>query len=252
MRLIPASQRKPYIKAIIYGPSGAGKTTLAVSGHDTPGMGPVLLLDAEDGSVSAAHTTAIVTDKIDSKGSVEEILKGFQHKQPEFDKFNTIAIDTGTRLQMILLDECIRKTIKRRSQSRDVDEVYQKDWGDSGKVMLRLIWGFLSLDKHVILLAHSRDLSPRVPEGQPPKPPTDTVPDFTPALCRSLRGAFIHVWYLKEHEGSRYLMTSPPKEHTIIRVKTRGHRFAELLGPIIKNPSLADIYAKLKQSVGQD
>ena len=252
MRLIAASERKPYIKAIIYGPSGAGKTTLAVSGHDTPGLGPVLVVDIEEGTISAAHTSAIVTDKIETKEHIDEVLLGFKHKRPEYQKFNTIVIDTGTRLQMVILDHCIRKTIKKRSQTRDIDDVHLKDWGDCGKVMRRIIGEFLALDKHVIILAHSRDIYPNVPEGAPPKPPTDTVPDFTPALSKTLRGYADYVWYLKEHEGDRYLMTSPPKDHTIIRVKTRGHKFAGLLGGVIKNPSLAEIYGKLKQSVGQD
>lgn len=252
MLLRRASDLKPYIKAIVYGAPNAGKTSFAVTGHDTPGLGPVLLVDVEEGSISASHTTATITPKIDTKAGIMEVLHGLHHKKDEFQHFQTVVIDTGTRLQTVILDHVIRATIKRKSQSRDVDEVYIKDYGDCGKVMMRIVAGFFALEMHVILLAHSRDISPRVPDGATPKPPTATVPDFTPALGRTLMGYADNIWYIAEHEGKRYLMTQPPDKPTIIRTKTRGHVFAKLLGSTIEAPNLPDIYDKLKLSTKKE
>ena len=247
MQMMNASDLKPYIKALVFGPSGAGKTTFGVTGHDTPGLCPVLLVRAEEGANSASHTTAKISKSIETREDIEAVANGLHHRTAGYEKFKTVVIDTGTRLQETILDGVVQKRIDKRGTG-DIDDVHKRDWGDCGKAMKRIIRSFLSLDMHVIVLAHDRELYPQVPEGKPLPPATDIVPAFTPSLVRTLRGYFNHVWYIKEHEGNRYLLTSPNDKSGIIRVKTHGHKFAELMGSIVKDPNLPDIYKKFQQS----
>lgn len=253
----PVREIRPFIKALVFGPPGSGKTTFAASGHASPGLSPTLFIPTEEGVLSASHTTADMTARVETKQELDSLLHKLVHNLDGLDKYKTVVLDTGTRMQQIVLEDCIQKTIKEKSQARDVDTVYIKDWGDCGKAMRRLVSGFLTLNKNVIITAHSRELRPKSPEGAPERPATDIVPDFIPSLSKTLRGYFNFVWYMTAHMGDWYLMTYPkvPKEGeepSIIRTKTHGQRFAKMLGPVIKNPGLPDIYNKLQEAMEQD
>ena len=101
---------------------------------------------------------------------------------------------------------------------------------------------------HVIYIAHRKDKM---------RPGTNVLdeskPNMTDKLCTSVMGYMDFVWYLYvaeeqlvDKDGNayaethRYLLTQPAGGFA---AKTRGSSFARHIGPVIKDPNMAEIMA---------
>jgi hypothetical protein len=89
-RITPIKQSHRYIKALIYGPFGTGKTSLAASAVDVPGMDDVIFVNAESGTMSVQEAEHIVNrEYID---------------QVQCNDFKTVAL-----VQEFLTNHCIAR-----------------------------------------------------------------------------------------------------------------------------------------------
>lgn len=137
-----------YIKALICGNPGAGKTLIA-STFPNP-----LYASAEGGLMSIAdrnipyvkvessHDLLAVKHAVDQVPSVREELLGFP--------VDTIVIDTIDEMQRILIRERLEETKK--------DSMTLPDWGWLGEQMQAIIRGFRNMDLNVVFTCHMKEV----------------------------------------------------------------------------------------------
>ena len=77
-RIETVTRRERYLKALIYGTYGVGKTTLAVSATEVPSMNNVIMVNAESGDLAVdevENLDAITVQDFRTLGQIHEFLK---------------------------------------------------------------------------------------------------------------------------------------------------------------------------------
>lgn len=159
-----------YVKALIYGQSGTGKTVFAGS------FPKPCIIDCENGwkSIKAVHgytpPVVPVKTKNDLVVAYNELVKG-EHG------FQTVIIDSLTDLNQYIVNDVLKRNPTRRRDSPDVPAML--DWSESGRIMERMIYLFRDLPMHVVFIAAERDFS---------KNDSDTriLPSVSPGLAEKL------------------------------------------------------------------
>ena len=151
--------RKP-LKVVLYGPSGAGKTTYAATFPD-----PVFL-DLEGGLRSTTEVKPVLRfpsnpeEEITSVGQVGEFYGICKRYDPKKAPFKTIVIDSLNEVQVLVT----KKVLSTYPQSRQMeDQLTYQDYGKIGRDVLKIISLFLKLPYHIVFTAVE---TPREYEGQ--------------------------------------------------------------------------------------
>jgi hypothetical protein len=158
-----------YVKTLVYGASGTGKTVFAGS-FPNP-----CIVDCENGwkSIKAVHgyTPAIVPvkSKADIVAAYTELAKG-EHG------FHTVVVDSLTDLQQYIVNDVMDRNPTRRRDSKDVPA--QMDWMEAGRIMEKMIYLLRDLPMHVVFIAGERTFG----EGAD----TRTLPNVSPTLAEKL------------------------------------------------------------------
>jgi hypothetical protein len=143
-------QKAAYIKALFYGDSGSGKTTLIGSAT------PPLVLDIESMSDFNAPYTWILQGQptnVSAQDSLEQALANYLKKY-NFEKFNSIAIDSITQVQRIS-----RNTVLKDSNRLPGDmakATTQQNWGQILSVLMNMADLYYKLPMHVFGTALAR------------------------------------------------------------------------------------------------
>lgn len=177
-----------YIKAIIYGPPGSGKTYFLGSANQHKMTKDIIIADVDEGTLTleglnvdyqeirewsdiqgfyeflVRYTTwrdkyLLATDEVEKKKAAAQIgsLFGVKTKE-EFEDFEvpiyfTVAIDTVTELQKKNMKSVMQKALQERpDQNPDVPSV--REWGISGNQIRDIIKRYKSLDMHVFFMLH--------------------------------------------------------------------------------------------------
>lgn len=238
MEILPVSEIDLYMKLLVYGPTGVGKTTLAGT-LDPPGT---LFVNIEGGMLSVADTAAQATKQLRNVGEVEEVMNALAQKSDEFAWVTTVVVDSATELQTLSLEGLVGAA-KKKDRSRNIDVVNLQDYGHSTTQLKRVLRGFRDMERHVIFTALSKDVIKR---GSDPPRLEAVVPTLTSKLSASLMGYMDFVWYMDVAvDGSRGVIT---KDTFPYKAKTRGHRFSKAIGPYVTDPNLATLYATLQET----
>lgn len=152
--------RRDKLNILIYGESGAGKTVLAGSADAVPEMRPVLLLDAEGGTLSLDHTYPDVeVVRITSWTDLQEIydvLWSGRHK------YQTVILDSITEMQKFGMDHVLKSPQMARLNLMPDSIPGLKEWGINTEQVRRLIRGFRDLEMNTIFTALVKeDKNPR-------------------------------------------------------------------------------------------
>lgn len=162
-----------FVRMLVYGPSGAGKTTFAGTADKA------LLVDVEQG------TTALATSKssvdVWSLKNFDEIWTVHDYLRNEEHKYETVVIDTLTELVGKCLESALEE-IEAREPSRLQDSPTIQDYGRMTFKAKRVLRHFRDLDMNLILICLSREA-----EGQ-----SVLVPDLS-ASVRNLALAYMDV-----------------------------------------------------------
>lgn len=194
-------------KALIYGPSGHGKTRLLGTANDDERTSPMLLIDYE-GGVSSLVGRDIDIVRITSWAEYDEVrkfLEGGKHS------YKSVGIDSISEAH---LNALLGRLDER--QRKDPNALEQNDYGIALVMMRRLLRSFRDLPLHVFCTSLAKeDMDAR--EGLVKKPA------MSGAMADEVLGIFESVSYLalgedEEKNVVRVLVMNPvPK----IRAKTR-------------------------------
>lgn len=240
----PVSQTDKFLKVLVYGDAGVGKTSLAATATQNKAMEKTLIVNVEGGMLSITGSGAMATEQIKSIKDVEDIMWALSSKQEGFEHYNTCVIDSGTELQTLDLEE-IAEAARKKNSSREVDTVYLEDYGKSTTRLKRIFRHFRDLPMNVIVTALVKREMP--PMQSQKRDPIRVLPQFTAKLGDSLMGYVDAVWYMYEDDGVRHLLTQPEGPYM---AKTRGHNFSAAIGKDVENPNLSELYDILQKTEG--
>jgi hypothetical protein len=209
----PVSELQPYLKMLLYGKPGAGKTRFAAEASFVPAMSPVLVMtpDASEADTLKAQAPdaihAMINKFQDFWDIYGEAAKGI--KDPNRIPFKTIIIDTGTEAQKLSMNNIMTDLVKKGRPgggevNPDVPSV--REWGQSISEMRRVLRSFRDLPVNFIVNCH--ETSSRDNRGV-----SWYVPDLPGKLANQVAGMFSSVCYLyvsatTEREGNKNIIVS--------------------------------------------
>ena len=123
-----------YIKALIYGPSGAGKTTFAATAPKP------IFASSEKGLMSIRHLSPQFAE-INSLQDLKDLYSFLKNEKHEFE---TVVIDSITEINDI---------IKTEIETRNKRNMQLQDWGILQKEIKDILRKFRDLPMHIIFLA---------------------------------------------------------------------------------------------------
>lgn len=249
MKITKVGKQKPYLKMLIYGKPGAGKTLFAAGAADHPELKDVLFINIEGGllTINDKDVDAAEIGKNEAGENtnrtleeLESILWNILAKQKGFEKYKTIVIDSVTELQARSLEDVVAESVKKKPD-RKVDEMTQNDYGKDSVRMRTLFRKLRDAPINLIVTALAKSVVDN-PKAENAKV-IEISPSLTAAVRESLMGYLDFVWYLySDDKGVRRLLT---QEQGLFRAKTRHPGFAAVIGPKVENPNLAEMYTQL-------
>lgn len=247
MKLSHIAEQPHFIKALVYGYFGAGKTFFAGTASDHEEMQPVLLARAEDGALTIRGKDAMVTPRIDTMAKFDEVFNNLANKRKGWE-FNTVILDSGTAL----LQTCLEEVVERNASgdpSKSTDRISIRDFGDANFMMRKRIRQLFMLPMHVIVTALVREeYNTSDPETRLKRGPVMCSPDFTPKLRDQVMAFADFVWHIHaKSDGTRVLITQPVKRGTTLWLaKSRGEEFSRHLPVEVENPRLPQLLEMMK------
>ena len=121
-------------KLLVYGESGAGKTTLCKT---TPGK--TLVVSMESGLLSIKDAPDLDAIEVKEASEIEEIASLLENKTLNYE---TVCLDSGTEMAEILLSQ-------EKAKSKDPRRAY----GEVIEVMIKTMRRFRDLPMHVVFIA---------------------------------------------------------------------------------------------------
>lgn len=209
------------IKALVYGDSGMGKTTLL----GTLPESETLIVSAESGLLCLDDKDIAVVE-INHWNDLKSVYANLK-KNDGWAKFNYVCLDSLTELSDKLVS-----MLERSSEYKD-PKMALKMWGEFSKRMTATIKAFRDLDKSVVFTALPEDV---LDNGTVIKKPYIKGS----AVQRMLASYFDEVFFLTKDEATeeRLLQTQPS---TNITAKDRSGKLSSY-----ENPNLTEIINKIK------
>lgn len=148
----PDAQR--FVKTLIFGPPGQGKTHLLGTAQEDARTSPMLLLDFEGGHETLAGLDIDVIEirEWDDYNEAYEFLANDDHK------YQSIGIDSVSETHIWALLEILRKEGEGR---RDPELLEQRDYGKASVQLRRLLREFRDLPMHVFYTATAKEIDER-------------------------------------------------------------------------------------------
>lgn len=154
----------------IYGPPGAGKTTLAAQAADSEFGGKVCIIDCEGGARAVGDRHDIDVIPVQDSDTTHENGMGFQIVENILDDlvarklpYGTVIVDNMSELNAMCVSHVIR-TVPRNVDRRDLPD--QKTWNTTTSAMLLLVRRFRDFAQasgtNVIFVAWDRAQDDRV------------------------------------------------------------------------------------------
>ncbi len=260
-RVESAQRRERFLKALIYGNYGVGKTTLACSALDVEDMRDVLIISAESGDLSVSHMEdldVITVQDFRTLGQIHEFLKQHCRARDEDDTDRLVQLqaavtgvdadeieaDEVKRYRTVILDSlseleayCFNQLLGITDTTRLDEETQSAEWSEYKKnhtMILRVVRAFRDLPMHVIFTAAEQF-------NQDETKKYKYSPDLTGKLSKKVQGFMDMVGYYVAgkagEETLRRLYVSPSGTGKY----DAKHRYQAFKGDHFDNPTIAKI-----------
>ena len=143
------NERPKFVKALVYGDSGVGKTVFASSAPR-----PILWFDTEGGTNSIADGEGIDIVRADTLDVYREGLLYLQSS--EGAKYKTVVIDSFTETQAAVMKQ-IMLFVASKDASRDEFAPQLQDYQRMTGMMREIVRGFRDVEANVIITALARE-----------------------------------------------------------------------------------------------
>ena len=228
------SLQEPSPNILIYGESGAGKTTLAGSADAVPEMRKVLILDIEGGTLS-------LKDRYPDVDSVR--IKTWFDLQQVYDElfagghgYRTIVLDSLTEAQKMSMDTVMRKLVEQHEE-RDADVPGIREWNINIEQTRKFVRALRDLPLTTIFTALAKQ------DKNQKTGVTKTKPSLSGKVADEVAGFLDIVAYLytKEVDGEqrRMLLCGATQDHI---AKDRTGKLEQ----VIQDPTMATIWNAIK------
>jgi AAA domain-containing protein len=210
----PVRDRPHYVKLMIYGKPGSGKTALASQAAKVPEMAPVLYLapDAAEFDTLRAWAPEAIAMSVTTWKQFEDVWTECQrvaYTDPAQLPFRTVVVDTGTEAQKLSMRDImlgLAKTGRPGGGEVNIDVPSVREWGQSISQMRRMIRAFRDAPINFIFVCH--ETQERNNAGI-----TWTYPDLPGKLSNQTAGMFSNVMYMyvkqdTEADGKNKIVTS--------------------------------------------
>ena len=145
LKIQPISETTNYLKMLVYGPSGIGKTYLLGTACDVPELMPMLVADVE-GGLATIRDREVDVVRIQTWTDILDV-GNYMVKNP--DVYKTLAVDSVS----MLFDLCMAAVLGARTN----DMPQQRDWGKAAQAFLGFIVNLTKLPCHVLATSLERD-----------------------------------------------------------------------------------------------
>jgi len=241
LNITKPESRRDQVNILVYGESGAGKTILAGSADEVPEMRPVLLIDAEGGTLSLdKHYPNVDVVRITSFQELQDLYDELHSGRT---KYRTVILDSLSELQKLGMDHIMHVTSAGLMNLMPDGIPGLKEWGINTEQIRRLVRAFRDLDMHTIITA-------LIKEDKNQRTGVVTMrPKLSGQLAAEIPGFLDIVAYMyvknvqvgDEIEAKRLLLTSSTDMQV---AKDRTGR----LPLIVEDPTMASIYGVLTQN----
>lgn len=241
-KLYTVQKTKPFIKALIYGKPGVGKTLFASTAMDHADLKDVLFINVEGGLLTIADRQPLAvnigrnedgTPNGTIVADLEKVIWALVAKKNGYENIKTVVLDSASELQTINLEDVVLSDGKH-----DIDERKIQDYGKDSARLKRVFRMLKDLKLNVIFTAIVRTTIEK--EGTKI---LEVAPNLTDKVKEALMGYVDFTWYMyKDDAGVRYMLT---EEKGPIRAKTRNKKFYEAIGNKVTNPHLPTLYNTL-------
>jgi hypothetical protein len=264
----PHRREEAYLKALLYGLQGSGKTTFGASAEE---IGDVAFTNVESGMLSVQPSDRILRfdlneyipdpdhpwhnrNRLDRMEDIIWMLAGRNyHVNPWLEPVKTLVLDSGTEFLNLGTEDVVAAAMVGNKKRTDQYDVWVEDHGKVTKRLTSIFRKMREIPYNVVVTALVRTETTR-PKGDESPIVLGYKPDFTPKVGNTIMGFFDHVWYsyktvLNEATGEAMVsfLTQPVG---LYFAKTRGTQFPIQLGLRVDNPSFANIYDLLQDTEG--
>lgn len=170
---------------MLYGPSGTGKTTLAMLlAQKLKGDGKILYLDSSDGWVSLRNIPALMKDTsrfgIESSAELPALANALLGRQKGYEDFSVVVIDEISSIANEVLEAVVREATGTPAD-QELPEIEGRHYLPMTRIMSSIVGQFHKVPNlHVILVAHDR-------EKVDHRKVTVITPSFSPLLLKELQ-----------------------------------------------------------------
>ncbi len=212
-RIETVQRRERFLKLLIYGNYGVGKTTLACSALEVESMSNVLMINAEAGDLSVDNMDnldAITVTDFRALGRINEFLKQHCKARDEgnIDRLRTMEatlreceedeIETPRQYRTVILDSlteleayCFNQLLGITDTTRLDEETQSAEWGEykqNNTMILRVVRAFRDLPMHVIFTCAEKYTQDETKKFK-------YTPDMTGKLSKKIQGFMDMVGY---------------------------------------------------------
>ena len=227
-----SSSWSKWMRILIFGEMGVGKTTLACQAPR------FLLCNIDRGEKSLYRDPALIQGgrpmNFRSFKQMEDLARYSQPGLGYFDAFQTYVIDKLTDLSFIGLSEVTEREAAANGM-RNPFKAETDDRTENNERIRRLTRSLTTLDKHLVVIASAKTIKSALTKMEV------TMPDFSERLVGNLAGMFDVVGYMwREEDGAggvaRMLRTQP------ISGIIAKSRLSPALPDLMINPTWPQIY----------
>lgn len=170
---ISQPNRTQFLKMMVYGQPGAGKTTLAGTAQDVASMQDVLFIDAESGTLSLSDRDDIDIIRISAFPQFSRVYEFLKlhcsyrdaNNIPKLEelqrsaganpnkRYHTVVVDSLTEVQKLVMYYLTGRAVGIGTLDSIPSQPQFKEWGQSAEMIRMLIRSFRDLPMHVLFVA---------------------------------------------------------------------------------------------------